>query len=267
MASMDQIVARAPLGRLGTPDDIAAACAFLCSEEAGVHHRPADQRERRRGTCEAAGRSDCIASGSERKGGSMSDVTVLKADRWVDVEAGEVRARRSSWSTATRSSRSTPGAARARPPRSTSATSRSCPADGHGAQHAHRRSGRARRPARPDARREGLAGVPDAARRRELPDHAHGRLHHRAQPRPDGLHGRVPARRRPGQGGRPGVVSRARASSRPATPSPRRAATSTRRCSRGWRRASCPRASSRGSPTACPRCARRSATRSSTAPS
>jgi NAD(P)-dependent dehydrogenase (short-subunit alcohol dehydrogenase family) len=35
MASLDQVVARAPLGRLGTPEDIAAACAFLCSEEAG----------------------------------------------------------------------------------------------------------------------------------------------------------------------------------------------------------------------------------------
>jgi 2-hydroxycyclohexanecarboxyl-CoA dehydrogenase len=35
MASLDQVIARAPLGRLGTPDDIAAACAFLCSEEAG----------------------------------------------------------------------------------------------------------------------------------------------------------------------------------------------------------------------------------------
>ena len=35
MASMDQVVARAPLGRLGTPEDIAAACAFLCSEDAG----------------------------------------------------------------------------------------------------------------------------------------------------------------------------------------------------------------------------------------
>jgi 2-hydroxycyclohexanecarboxyl-CoA dehydrogenase len=35
MASMEQVVARAPLGRAGTPDDIAAACAFLCSEEAG----------------------------------------------------------------------------------------------------------------------------------------------------------------------------------------------------------------------------------------
>jgi 2-hydroxycyclohexanecarboxyl-CoA dehydrogenase len=35
MASLDQVVARAPLGRFGTPDDIAGACAFLCSEEAG----------------------------------------------------------------------------------------------------------------------------------------------------------------------------------------------------------------------------------------
>jgi NAD(P)-dependent dehydrogenase (short-subunit alcohol dehydrogenase family) len=33
--AMDQVLARAPLGRLGTPDDIAVACAFLCSEEAG----------------------------------------------------------------------------------------------------------------------------------------------------------------------------------------------------------------------------------------
>jgi 2-hydroxycyclohexanecarboxyl-CoA dehydrogenase len=35
MAGLDQIIARAPLGRLGTPEDIAAATAFLCSEEAG----------------------------------------------------------------------------------------------------------------------------------------------------------------------------------------------------------------------------------------
>ena len=33
--NLDQVLARAPLGRLGTPDDIAAACVFLCSEEAG----------------------------------------------------------------------------------------------------------------------------------------------------------------------------------------------------------------------------------------
>ncbi len=31
----DAVLARAPLGRLGTPEDIAAACVFLCSEEAG----------------------------------------------------------------------------------------------------------------------------------------------------------------------------------------------------------------------------------------
>jgi len=35
MGSLDQILARAPLGRLGTPDDIAVTAAFLCSEEAG----------------------------------------------------------------------------------------------------------------------------------------------------------------------------------------------------------------------------------------
>lgn len=35
MGSLEQVVARAPLGRLGTPDDIAAACVFLCSEGAG----------------------------------------------------------------------------------------------------------------------------------------------------------------------------------------------------------------------------------------
>ncbi len=35
LGSMDQLLARAPLGRLGTPDDIAATTAFLCSEDAG----------------------------------------------------------------------------------------------------------------------------------------------------------------------------------------------------------------------------------------
>ena len=35
MGGLDQILARAPLGRLGTPDDIAVTAAFLCSEEAG----------------------------------------------------------------------------------------------------------------------------------------------------------------------------------------------------------------------------------------
>jgi 2-hydroxycyclohexanecarboxyl-CoA dehydrogenase len=33
--NVDAVIARAPLGRLGRPEDIAAACVFLCSEEAG----------------------------------------------------------------------------------------------------------------------------------------------------------------------------------------------------------------------------------------
>jgi 2-hydroxycyclohexanecarboxyl-CoA dehydrogenase len=33
--NVDAVIARAPLGRLGTSEDIAAACTFLCSEEAG----------------------------------------------------------------------------------------------------------------------------------------------------------------------------------------------------------------------------------------
>jgi len=32
---VDAVAARIPVGRAGTPDDVAVACAFLCSEEAG----------------------------------------------------------------------------------------------------------------------------------------------------------------------------------------------------------------------------------------
>jgi 2-hydroxycyclohexanecarboxyl-CoA dehydrogenase len=35
LPSLDAVAARTPVRRAGTPDDIAAACAFLCSEEAG----------------------------------------------------------------------------------------------------------------------------------------------------------------------------------------------------------------------------------------
>jgi NAD(P)-dependent dehydrogenase (short-subunit alcohol dehydrogenase family) len=35
LPSVDAVAARTPVRRPGTPDDIAAACAFLCSEEAG----------------------------------------------------------------------------------------------------------------------------------------------------------------------------------------------------------------------------------------
>jgi NAD(P)-dependent dehydrogenase (short-subunit alcohol dehydrogenase family) len=35
LPDMDAVAARTPVRRAGTPDDIAAACAFLCSDEAG----------------------------------------------------------------------------------------------------------------------------------------------------------------------------------------------------------------------------------------
>jgi NAD(P)-dependent dehydrogenase (short-subunit alcohol dehydrogenase family) len=35
LPNLDLVIARTPVRRAGTPDDIAAACAFLCSEEAG----------------------------------------------------------------------------------------------------------------------------------------------------------------------------------------------------------------------------------------
>jgi len=35
LPSIDAVAARTPVGRAGTPDDVAAACAFLCSDDAG----------------------------------------------------------------------------------------------------------------------------------------------------------------------------------------------------------------------------------------
>ncbi|HEY7440464.1 MAG TPA: SDR family NAD(P)-dependent oxidoreductase [Acidimicrobiia bacterium] len=35
LPSLDAVIARTPVRRAGTPDDIAAACAFLCSDDAG----------------------------------------------------------------------------------------------------------------------------------------------------------------------------------------------------------------------------------------
>jgi NAD(P)-dependent dehydrogenase (short-subunit alcohol dehydrogenase family) len=35
LPSVDAVVARTPVGRAGTADDVAAACAYLCSDDAG----------------------------------------------------------------------------------------------------------------------------------------------------------------------------------------------------------------------------------------
>jgi NAD(P)-dependent dehydrogenase (short-subunit alcohol dehydrogenase family) len=35
LPAVEAVVARTPVRRAGTPDDIAAACAFLCSDDAG----------------------------------------------------------------------------------------------------------------------------------------------------------------------------------------------------------------------------------------
>ncbi len=35
LPSMELLAERTPVRRVGTPDDVAATCAFLCSDEAG----------------------------------------------------------------------------------------------------------------------------------------------------------------------------------------------------------------------------------------
>ncbi len=49
LGSPEQLAKLIPLGHMGSPDDIAAAAGFLCSDEAGFHHRPGARRQRRRG--------------------------------------------------------------------------------------------------------------------------------------------------------------------------------------------------------------------------
>ena len=38
-----------PVGRVGTPEEIAATCGFLCSDAGGLHHRTGGRRQRRHG--------------------------------------------------------------------------------------------------------------------------------------------------------------------------------------------------------------------------
>ena len=58
-----------PLGRAGQPADIAGAVAFLCSDDAVVHHRPHARRQRRRRVLSAptaaASRGDRRENGTE----------------------------------------------------------------------------------------------------------------------------------------------------------------------------------------------------------
>ena len=150
----------------------------------------------------------------------------------LDVDKGELRrARRRCSSTASASSAVAPDVgARRRRGRSTSATSRCCPGlmDMEvnllmgGPDHAQP----ARSPVQDDP------AVQDAARRRQRPADAAGRVHDRAQPRPVRADRRPPARRRAEEGDRPRLDRRPPRRARRPRHLARPAATSTRRCSR-----------------------------------
>ena len=192
----------------------------------------------------------------------MSDLTVLRADRWVDIDAGQVRSPAVIVVEGERIAAVNPATVPERRdgdrPRRRHVAARP---DGHGAQHAPRRA-----PRREQAqRRPGRPRVPHVARHRQLPHDAARRLHDRAQPRPVREDRRLPARRRARRARSTTAGSTARASCRPATRSRPRADTSTRRCSSGSAPTSCRSASRRASRTACPKCARPFATNSSTA--
>ena len=46
VASIEVLARMVPLGRAGTPDDIAGACSYLCSDDGVVRHRPDHRSER-----------------------------------------------------------------------------------------------------------------------------------------------------------------------------------------------------------------------------
>ena len=45
--SLEQQIAKTPVRRIGQPEDVAAACAFLVSDGGQLHHRPDHRRQRR----------------------------------------------------------------------------------------------------------------------------------------------------------------------------------------------------------------------------
>ncbi len=106
----------------------------------------------------------------------------------------------------------------------------------------------------------------DAAGRRQRSPDPPRRIHHRAQSRAVRPDRRSPARRGPDEGHRHGLVRRTADRPGRACHQPRPGAISTPPCSRPSPPTSCPSPWRRGSPTGSPRCARPSATRSSTGP-
>ena len=141
---------------------------------------------------------------------AVSETTVLRADRWVDIDAGEVR---SPAVIVVEGNRIVGGEPRRAPEHRDRDRSRRRHApprpDGHGAEPPHRRPRWPGRPAEPDARRPGRPRLPHVARHGERQNDAAGGIHHGAQPGPDGQDRRLHARRGAHARDRPGLGRRA----------------------------------------------------------
>ena len=139
----------------------------------------------------------------------MSDTTVLRADRWVDVDAGEMRSPAVIVVEGNRIVAVNPAEVPAGATEIDLGDVTLLPGlmdmelnfliggpDGPDG------------PAQPDARRAGRSRLPDVARHGERPHDAAGRVHHRAQPRADGEDRRLHARRGAQARDRPGLGRR-----------------------------------------------------------